>query len=504
MRFFASRYCRADHPNQAVVSPGFSNTPISHGNLSYISANSLVCDRVGEPLSEGFMESPLLSGPVERTLIVKSIPTMLGLVSMAGMSTVDVVVLGQLGTAEQAGATFCGLIIFLAGAISTGLANGCTVLASSAIGGGNGHLVPRYAWSSAILLAVASVLFVPLGLLHAPGILQFMGASASQIQGSTSYLQILVVLIPILAILQVGNGLLRAFGDLRSPGLGLFSVFVVKILTVHSFTFGVGFLGGMGMTGAGISSFLAWSVGAIYILGRLATYRDSLRIDSTTLALRQVINSWGELVRQGAPVALSSSLSTLLAITLTKTVASAGDSAVATVGILSRIEGLVTMLAIALSLVLVPFIGVNAGAGNRNRILRAIRFSRRFCIAWGITAALLVGMLRGPIAASLSHDLVVQKNIAEGLLIIPWGYAGSMIVQTSCSALNAFRKSLWGLFLNGGYMLTAGICITASYARFGFGSYYWAYCGMALLAAVPAVITVGVALSTPGQQKVFR
>ena len=72
-------------------------------------------------------------------------------------------------------------------------------------------------------------------------------------------------------------------------------------------------------------------------------------------------------------------------------VATYGTDAVAALGIATRIEPLALIAFYALSGVIGPFFGQNLGTGKIDRLQDVVRVLTRFCLAFGLVIALLLG-----------------------------------------------------------------------------------------------------------------
>ena len=94
---------------------------------------------------------------------------------------------------------------------------------------------------------------------------------------------------------------------------------------------------------------------------------------------------------------------------------------------------------IALSSVIIPFVGQNFGAKNFERIKNANHFSLRFAIIWGLSSWILLALLSTIIASTFATDIIVQELIKEFFWIVPFGFAFqgiSQIISASCNALD--------------------------------------------------------------------
>ena len=124
---------------------------------------------------------------------------------------------------------------------------------------------------------------------------------------------------------------------------------------------------------------------------------------------------------------------------LTRIAADLGEATVAAFGVGTRIESIAMIGSMALSSVLIPFIGQNYGAGKNDRIIQANIFSIRFTMIWGATAWGVLAFLSGSIAWAFADDSVIQDFIQQFFWIVPFGFAFhgiSQLISASCNALH--------------------------------------------------------------------
>ena len=93
----------------------------------------------------------------------------------------------------------------------------------------------------------------------------------------------------------------------------------------------------------------------------------------------------------------------------------------------------------ALSSVIIPFIGQNYGANNFDRVKTASRFTLRFALIWGGTAWLFLALISAGIAWAFTDDPEIQALINQYFWIVPFGFGFhgiSQLISASCNALH--------------------------------------------------------------------
>ena len=175
---------------------------------------------------------------------------------------------------------------------------------------------------------------------------------------------------------------------------------------------------------------------------------------------------------------------------LTRLVSEYGEEAVAGFGVGARIESLAMIGILALNTALMPFVGQNYGAGKKERVKTAVKFSNRFSLLWGVAVFLLLALSAPLIARLFNSDPEVIRTVELYLWIIPLSYGFEGIAFMLSSAFNAVNKPLCSAailfirlfifavplaYLGSMFIGLSGIFIAISVANIFIGliAYFW-------------------------------
>ena len=142
----------------------------------------------------------------------------------------------------------------------------------------------------------------------------------------------------------------------------------------------------------------------------------------------------------GLPAAGTNTIIPVSAAVVTGILAAYGAKAVAGFGVAGRIESLSMVAFFALSAVMNPFAGQNAGAGRLDRVREAVRASFGFCLALGAVLAAVLWLAGPTIAAQFSGDAEVAAATAAYLAIVPISYGMAGIIAVANSAFNGLNR----------------------------------------------------------------
>jgi Na+-driven multidrug efflux pump len=141
-----------------------------------------------------------------------------------------------------------------------------------------------------------------------------------------------------------------------------------------------------------------------------------------------------------SPAALTATLHPLATAWLTYLAAGHGTAVVAAVGVVARVEALAMTGIRGLSVVLIPFMGQNLGAGLHRRILEGYRKSLRFSLIWSVLTAVALAVAAQAIASAFTIDPQVQRHIVHLLWIVPWTYGFGGWLLLAANAANGLAR----------------------------------------------------------------
>ncbi|HIO83091.1 MAG TPA: MATE family efflux transporter, partial [Deltaproteobacteria bacterium] len=369
----------------------------------------------------------MTEGPVGPSLIRLSIPMIFGLVSILLINLVDTFYISLIGVRELVAISFTFPVTFTLMSFSFGIGIGASAVISRAIGEGDHHRVQRLTTDSLLLVALIILCVAGISFISLRSIFTLMGATDESFPLIEEYMipwlmGVVFVVIPI-----VGNSAIRATGDTKTPSLIMVIAAVVNAVLDPLLIFGYGPFPELGIQGAAIAtviSFISIMLAGLWVLG----IRDRM-LTANWPGIAEILRSWKALLYIGIPAMLTQLLFPVSNAVLTRIAADLGDATVAAFGVGTRIESLAMIGSMALSSVIIPFIGQNYGAQNFDRIKDASRFFLRFALVWGTTSWVILALFSGGIAWAFTDDPEIQNFIQQFFWIVPFGFAFHGISQ---------------------------------------------------------------------------
>jgi len=412
----------------------------------------------------------LTSGNIPRQLFFLALPMIAGMLGLVIFNLTDTFFVGRLGTEQLAALSFTFPVVMVINSFSVGIGIGAGALISRYVGEGNQYKVKRLTTDSLILGFLFVLIIAISGLLTIKPLFTLLGARGVVLDYVEDYMSIWYFGTFMVVITMIGNNIIRALGDTKTPGMIMLISATINLILDPLLIFGLWIFPRMGIQGAALTTVFSRSIVtivALYVLHfrrRLICFRK--------VRIQEVLISWKEVLHIGIP---SASIRLALPVgsgIITRLLASQGPLVVAGFGVATRIEFFSLAPINALSSVMSPFTGQNLGAGKIDRVKQGKKIGHRFSLAIGGFLAILLAIFARPVAAIFNDDPLVINTIVLYLRIVPISYGLAGTLYISSSILNVFKKP----YQAAGMM---GLQIFGFYIPFAFvGNYLFGHAGV--------------------------
>ena len=329
------------------------------------------------------MPRELEKGDIMQHMLYLGIPLLIVNLMQNFFSVFDMFLIGRIGVRSLSAISIIGFVISTFWSMTGGLMAGATAIASRHCGRKDYGLLKKTIVNTMFTAYALTVVYVILSFIFRDRLLIFFGA-----KGETLELARYIFPTCLISILN-DSGLFIFFAILRATG-GIrrhFYLLIVSITlnTVFEPLFIYGWLGfpKMGLMGAPMARFMSYFVTTfimVYILthtsGVLRIGRENLKLDASFL--------WNY-IKLSVPAALQGILPNLASLVLLKIASGGGDAMLATMGIGSRLDGIVMMICWAVGGSVTVMVGHNLGAGHPNRaedsVMVGLRMTTMFTFA---------------------------------------------------------------------------------------------------------------------------
>lgn len=397
-------------------------------------------------ISNKTQPNDLLTGAVFNTLKSMTIPMIYGLLFLMTFNVIDTFFISLLGTEPLAAISFTFPITFTIISLFIGLGIGTSAVISKLYGKGDIETA-KCMGTSALFISSIIVGFISfIGYLLIDPIFLLLGAHQTLLPLIHDYMNIWFLGSIALMGPMIGNAILRAWGDTKTPSLIMGAAGLINAVLDPILIFGFGPIPALGVQGAALATLISWLIGTAIVLYILTIKKPFIHATIPSFSL--LIQTSKAILKIGLPAAGANILTPISSAILTAIVAPYGVAAVAAFGVGFRIESIACLLVLAISMTLPVFIGQNFGAGHISRVKQAYLQSIKFTLIWQFFVYIVLVLLAPWIARIFTDDPEVIDLIVLFIRIIPLAYGLQGIIILTNSSYNALHKPITALVLS--------------------------------------------------------
>lgn len=388
----------------------------------------------------------LLKDPVASTLKRMTIPMIYGMVLLMTFNLIDTFFVSLLGTQPLAAISFTFPVTFTVLSLMIGLGIGTSAVIAKFLGSDDHESAKNSATAALYIAAIIVMSLSFVGYFFTDELFTLLGAQASLLPLIHQYMDIWYIGSVFLIGPMIGNAILRASGDTKTPSMIMGGAGLINAILDPIFIFGLGPIPAMGIEGAAIATLISWLFGFAFVLFILTKQKDL--IHTQLLTLKQLTSSSRIILKIGLPAAGANMLTPIAAAIMTAIAATYGESVVAGFGVGSRIESIACLVVLALSMTLPPFISQNFGAGHMHRVKDAYKTSIKFVLFWQVLIYVVLIVAAPWIASAFAKEQKVADVIVLFIWVLPLGYGLQGVIILTNSSFNALHKPMVALMLS--------------------------------------------------------
>lgn len=386
-------------------------------------------------------QSPLLHGPIFRSLLRLAIPIILATILQSAYQLTDAFWVGRLGGAAVAAVSVSFPLVFLMIALGAGMAIAGSTLVAQYYGAANGPMVNHVAAQTLLMVGLSSIVFGSLGYWLAPDVLGAMGVEPDVLPGAVGFVRVSCVGLVFVFSFAMIQAVLRGVGEVQKPLYIVFGTVLLNFVLDPVLIFGLGPIPATGVAGAALATLGTQSVAAIAGLSLLLSGRYGIHVRRRDF--RPDLSFFKRAFLLGFPASIEQTARALGLTVMTFLVASFGTVTVAAYGIGFNVLSFVIIPAMGLSMATSSLVGQNIGAGQVDRAESIAKLSA--AISFGSLTAM--GLV---VSAAAPH--IVTFFVPSDADVIEAGNRFLKIVAPSFGFIG-LQLALSGVFRASGNML---------------------------------------------------
>ena len=317
-------------------------------------------------------ENKMGIAPVLPLIFSMSLPAMFSMLIQSLYNVVDSIFVSKLGEKALTSITLAFPIQILIISIAVGTAIGLNSYISRKLGEQKQEDANQAATHGIYLAVMSSILFLLIGFFAVKPFVSGFTSDPEIFHQATSYLQI-VTTCSIFVFLEINfEKTLQGTGNMMYPMLFQLTGAVTNILLDPILIFGLFGAPKLGVSGAAIATIIGQGLAFLFSFYIIYTKEHDVHISIKKYSFNW--NTVKQIYIVGFPSMMMQSIAAILIGGLNAILISFSSAAVSILGIYFRLQSFVFMPVFGLTQGLMPIIGYNYGARNKERMLHALKY----------------------------------------------------------------------------------------------------------------------------------
>lgn len=383
----------------------------------------------------------LTEGPILRTLVAFSIPTMFANLLQTLGGTINTIWVGQLlGEGALAATANGNIVVFLAFTFVFGFSMAATVRVGQYFGARNVDAMRRvFGTGTGLCLAIA--LGVTLfGWLFARPLVHLLATPEAIVEPSLAYIRVSFLSMPFSTLGMIVSMGMRGVGDARSPFIAMVVQTVLGIALNPLFILGFGPLPAMGIAGSALANVVASMASAVMMIA--LAYRHDLPLRLRGSEFRYLVPAREELgyvMSKGLPMGAQMLISSSAAVVMIGLVNREGMLTTAAYGAVLQIWNYIQMPSFAVSMAVSAMVAQNVGAGRHDRVGRITMAGVWVTVLITVVLTVAVLALDAPLLALFLGKGSAAITIAERIqLLSTWAWVLGGVAMILIGTLRSY------------------------------------------------------------------
>ncbi len=235
-------------------------------------------------------DANILSGNIDRAIILLAIPMTLEMIMESLFAIVDIFFVSKIGVNAIAVVGLTESMLTITYSLGWGLAMGTTAMIARRVGEEDNDGASVSAVQSIYLALLVSLPIMFVGIFFSEDLLRLMGATNEVISEGSGYTKLTLGFNLIVILLFLINGIFRGAGDAALAMRSLWIANTINIILDPMFIFGIGPFPELGVKGAAIATIIGRSSGIVYQLYHLKKGKGLIKIHKGNWHFKPTIN----------------------------------------------------------------------------------------------------------------------------------------------------------------------------------------------------------------------
>lgn len=352
----------------------------------------------------------LTSAPVHRVILTMAVPTIISMLVTSVYNIVTTFYVGRISTQATAAVGVAFPIMSIIQAVGFTFGQGSGNYISRELGAQRHDNASRMASTGFFSAVCMGVVLCVIGLLLLEPLVLLLGSTPTVLPYAKRYLAFILLAMPFMCGALCLNNQMRFQGNAVYAMFGILTGAVINVFLAPVLIF----LCGMGITGAGLSTFVG-EVSSMFVLLMMTHKGGTIRIHLRNFAPRASL--FREILAGGTPSFTRQGMASVGVAMLNVAAGRFGDAAIAGMSIVGRVTFVVFAAVIGLGQGFQPLCGFCYGARLYERVREGYWFIVRLGTSFLVCVAVLGFVWSAEIVAVFRHDPAV---VAVGSVALRW------------------------------------------------------------------------------------
>lgn len=390
-----------------------------------------------------FEPTDMTVGKPWKSIVMFSLPMLIGNIAQQLYSTVDSVVVGHyvgdnaLGAVTSAGPLFNLLLVLF-----VGISAGVGIMVSQYFGAKAREELSATIGCSLVLTGLVSLVLMFAAPPFIRDFLEIIKTPAAIIDDATSYLVILMYGVAGMAFYNILSGILRGMGDSFSALVYLLIATVLNIVLDVWFVAGLG----MGVAGVSLATVIAQAVSSICCIFKLLRMRNVFDLGKAQLKLQKKYVT--QIIKLGLPSGVTQAIFSSAMIIVQSLTNSFGEQFVTANGIVMRVDGFAMMPNFSFGMAMTTFTGQNVGAKKLDRVTKGAKQGTWLAVGCSavITGVILLFGRYLMMIFTDTEELVEQSMYMMSILAV--GYIAMAVTQSLSGVMRGAGDTMTPMWIS--------------------------------------------------------
>lgn len=316
-------------------------------------------------------ENKMGTAPVFKLIVSMSAPAMLSMLVYSMYNIVDSFFVAKISEEALTAVSYAYPIQILMVAVGVGTGVGINSLISRRLGAKKNEQADSAATHGILLALFSYILFAIFGIFFSKVFISSFTDIQSIVDMGVEYISVVTIFsAPVFISINIQKTL-QATGNMIYPMVFEMVGAIVNIILDPIFIFGFGFIQPMGILGAAIATVLGQFVEMLLSVYIMYAKEHIVKISFKNFKFN--MKTIKDIYAVGFPSIIMQAISSVMVVFINTILAGFTQTAVALFGIYFKLQSFVFMPVFGMTSGIMPILGYNFGAGNKNRLIKTLK-----------------------------------------------------------------------------------------------------------------------------------